>query len=70
VNLLNLPGYYHNGGIWPHIGGMWVHFVHRLGLRDVACRELVKLAELNRSGQRDEWEFNELELVVDETGHD
>jgi sucrose-6F-phosphate phosphohydrolase len=98
VNLLNLPGHYHNGGIWPHIGGMWVRFVHRLGLRDVACRELVKLAELNRSGQRAEWEFNEwahagtgrpmgkryqawaaasylracqeLELVVDETGHD
>lgn len=59
VNLLNLPGHYHNGGIWPHIGGMWVRFIHRIGLRDVACRELVKLAQLNRSGIRSEWEFNE-----------
>lgn len=59
VNLLNLPGHYHNGGIWPHVGGMWVRFVHRLGLRAIACRELVKLAELNRSGLRSEWEFNE-----------
>ncbi len=59
VNLLNLPGHYHNGGIWPHIGGMWVRFIHRLGLRELACRELVKLAHLNRQGIRSEWEFNE-----------
>ncbi|MEO8185157.1 MAG: HAD-IIB family hydrolase [Deltaproteobacteria bacterium] len=59
VNLLNLPGHYHNGGIWPHIGGMWVRFIHRLGMRELACRELVRLAELNRSGIRSEWEFNE-----------
>ena len=59
VNLLNLPGHYHNGGIWPFIGGMWVRFIHRLGLRDVACRELVKLAQLNRLGQKFEWEFTE-----------
>ena len=39
VNLLNLPAHYHNGGIWPFIGGMWVRFIHRLGLRDVACRD-------------------------------
>jgi hypothetical protein len=42
VNLLNLPGHYHNGGVWPFIGGMWVRFIHRLGLREVACRELLK----------------------------
>jgi sucrose-6F-phosphate phosphohydrolase len=59
VNLLNLPGHYHNGGVWPHIGGMWVRFVHRLGMRELACRELVKLARLNRAGTRFEWEFNE-----------
>lgn len=59
VNLLNLPGHYHNGGIWPFIGGMWVRFIHRLGLYDVACHELLKLAELNRLGKTQEWEFNE-----------
>jgi glycogen debranching enzyme len=59
VNLLNLPGHYHNGGIWPHIGGMWVRFIHRLGMRELACRELVRLAEMNRNGIRSEWEFNE-----------
>lgn len=59
VNLLNLPGHYHNGGIWPFIGGMWVRFIHRLGLYEVACRELLKLAQLNRLGRNQEWEFNE-----------
>jgi glycogen debranching enzyme len=59
VNLLNLTGHYHNGGIWPHVGGMWVRFIHRLGMRELACRELVRLAELNRAGIRSEWEFNE-----------
>ena len=59
VNLLNLPGHYHNGGIWPFIGGMWVRFIHRLGLRDVACRELLKLAQANKLGKNEEWEFNE-----------
>jgi len=59
VNLLNLPGHYHNGGTWPFIGGMWVRFIHRLGLHDVACRELLKLAQANRLGKNQEWEFNE-----------
>lgn len=59
VNLLNLPYHYHNGGIWPLCGGMWVRFVHRLGMRDVASRELVRLTELVRLGSHSEWEFNE-----------
>ena len=59
VNLLNLPHHYHNGGIWPFIGGMWVRFIHRLGFHDVACRELLRLAQLNQLGRDHEWEFNE-----------
>jgi len=59
VNLLNLPHHYHNGGIWPFIGGMWVCFLHRLGFHEVACRELVRLAQLNQLGRNEEWEFNE-----------
>ncbi len=59
VNLLNLPHHYHNGGIWPFIGGLWVRFIHRLGLHDVACHELVKLARVNELGREHAWEFNE-----------
>ena len=59
VNLLNLPHHYHNGGIWPFVGGMWVRFIHKLGLREVALQELYRLAELNRLGVLHEWEFNE-----------
>ena len=59
VNLLNLPHHYHNGGCWPFVGGMWVRFIHRLGLHDIARTELVKLAQVNRLGKSHEWEFNE-----------
>src|SRR5690606_2507102 len=66
VNLLNLPHHYHNGGIWPFIGGMWVRFIHRLGFHEVAARELVRLARVNQLGLHQEWEFNE--WVHGETG--
>ncbi len=59
VNLLNLPNHYHNGGIWPFIGAQWVRFINRLGLRDLAYQELLRLAELNKQGIAHEWEFNE-----------
>ncbi|MDA3963858.1 MAG: HAD-IIB family hydrolase [Planctomycetota bacterium] len=59
VNLLNLPHHYHNGGIWPFVGGLWVRFIHRLGQHQAACQELVRLAECNRQGRAHEWEFNE-----------
>ncbi|TFG59015.1 MAG: glycogen debranching protein, partial [Spirochaetales bacterium] len=59
VNLLNLPNHYHNGGIWPFVGAAWVRFINRLGLKDLALRELYKLALLNRQGVTAEWEFNE-----------
>ncbi|RYD33113.1 MAG: HAD-IIB family hydrolase [Verrucomicrobiaceae bacterium] len=59
VNLLNLPNHYHNGGIWGWVGGQWVKFINRLGLRDIARKELLKLAELNHQGIYQEWEFNE-----------
>lgn len=59
VNLLNLPNHYHNGGIWPFIGGLWVRYIHKLGMVDVARRELVNLAKLCSHGVSREWEFNE-----------
>ena len=59
VNLLNLPNHYHNGGIWPFIGGLWVRYIHKLGMTDLARRELVDLAKLCSRGVSQEWEFNE-----------
>ena len=59
VNLLNLPNHYHNGGIWPFIGGLWVRYIHKLGIRDLARRELANLARLCAQGVSQEWEFNE-----------
>lgn len=59
VNLLNLPNHYHNGGIWPFIGGLWVRFIQKLGMTDLARRELVNLARLCSRGVSQEWEFNE-----------
>jgi glycogen debranching enzyme len=59
VNLLNLPHHYHNGGIWPFIGGLWARYIHKLGMPDLARRELVKLARLCSMGVSQEWEFNE-----------
>lgn len=59
VNLLNLPNHYHNGGIWPFIGGLWVRYIHKLGMSALARRELVKVAQLCSLGVAHEWEFNE-----------
>jgi glycogen debranching enzyme len=59
VNLLNLPNHYHNGGIWPFIGGLWVRYIHKLGMPDLARREMVNLARLCARGVSQEWEFNE-----------
>ena len=61
VNLLNLPNHYHNGGIWPFIGAMWVRFLHKLGLTDLALQELYRVARLNHQGISGEWEFTEWE---------
>lgn len=59
VNFLNLPHHYHNGGIWPFIGGLWVRYLAAAGRVELAHRELVNLAEACRQGMNGEWEFNE-----------
>lgn len=59
VNFLNLPDHYHNGGIWPFIGGLWVRFLASIGRVELAHRELAGLAEACRQGVNGEWEFNE-----------
>ena len=59
TNFLNLPHHYHNGGIWPFIGGLWVRFLAQLDKQELAHRELASLAEACRVGLYGEWEFNE-----------
>lgn len=52
----NLPWQYHNGGIWPFVGGFWVMLLARMGMEREATLELNKLALANRVNA---WEFNE-----------
>ena len=52
----NHPHQYHNGGIWPFVGGFWVLALARLGQRDLARAELRKLARANAAG---DWRFTE-----------
>jgi hypothetical protein len=47
---------YHNGGIWPFVGGFWVMALARLGLRTKAWSELAELARVNAL---DDWRFTE-----------
>lgn len=58
-NNLNLPEQYHNGGIWPFVGGFYVATLVKAGRLDEAQRQLEKLAEVNQMGVEGEWEFNE-----------
>jgi hypothetical protein len=53
--MLNLPGHYHNGGIWPFIGGFWVAVLVHCGRRDEAQDALERLADLNMAGGFNEW---------------
>jgi glycogen debranching enzyme len=56
---LNLPHQYHNGGIWPMVGGFYVAALVKAGRLAEAERQLERLAEANRQGLHQEWEFNE-----------
>jgi hypothetical protein len=55
-HLQNLEHQYHNGGIWPMIGGFWVMALAALGRGDAAHAALVRLA---RSLSLDDWAFRE-----------
>jgi glycogen debranching enzyme len=58
-NNLNLPDQYHNGGIWPFVGGFYVAALVKAGRIEEAARQIEKLAAVNRLGIDAEWEFNE-----------
>jgi hypothetical protein len=52
----NHPHQYHNGGIWPFVGGFWVLVLARCGMRDAARDALRRLAAVNAL---DGWRFTE-----------
>ncbi|MCT8176101.1 glycoside hydrolase 100 family protein [Variovorax sp. CY25R-8] len=52
----NLVHQYHNGGIWPFVGGFWAMALARLGLAAEGWAELAKLA---RANELDGWRFTE-----------
>jgi len=52
----NLAWQYHNGGIWPMVGGFWVAALVARGRRQQAREELVKLA---RACALKNWAFTE-----------
>lgn len=52
----NRPWQYHNGGIWPFVGGFWVLALQQAGFRNRARRALEQLARANRLG---DWSFSE-----------
>ncbi len=64
---LNLPHQYHNGGIWPMVGGFHIAALVRRGWQVEAEHLLARLAEANNQGSREPWEFNE--WMHGETGH-
>jgi glycogen debranching enzyme len=52
---LNTPHRYHNGGVWPFIGGFYVAALVAAGRAAEAAKALHALAELNRRGGFNEW---------------
>jgi len=56
---LNIPGQYHNGGVWPWVGGLYVAALVRAGRLERARDTLYRLAQANKIGREHEWEFNE-----------
>ncbi|RZL66040.1 MAG: glycoside hydrolase [Variovorax sp.] len=52
----NLVHQYHNGGIWPFVGGYWVMALAQVGQHDKAWAALARLAEANAAH---DWRFTE-----------
>lgn len=57
----NPPGCYHNGGIWPFVGGFWVAALVAAGRHELAAASLAALVELVRPTRvvNRPWGFNE-----------
>ena len=55
----NPPGSYHNGGIWPYIGGFHALALKQASRDDAASDLLQQLAEANHLATSGEWGFHE-----------
>jgi hypothetical protein len=55
----SLPDQYHNGGIWPFIGGFLVAALVDRGRLGEATEHLERLAGALRASHHEPWEFNE-----------
>jgi glycogen debranching enzyme len=57
----NLPGEYHNGGVWPFVCGFYVAACVAAGQMELAERKLIMLTELVKPWHENEaeWGFNE-----------
>jgi glycogen debranching enzyme len=58
-SLVNQPHHYHNGGVWPFIGGFYVAALVKAGRSEAAARALENLAALNLRGEFNEWHHGE-----------
>ncbi len=56
---LNLPHQYHNGGVWPFLGGLYVAALVKAGRRKAAQKALHRLALVNSHGNFNEWHHGE-----------
>ena len=66
--MLNLPHHYHNGGVWPFIGGFYVAALVKAGRIADAARAFDRLTELNHDGQFNEWHHGETLRPMGVTG--
>jgi glycogen debranching enzyme len=56
----NAPHRYHNAGVWPFIGGLYVVALERVGMHRDAVAAMQRLAAANRLGENGaEWGFHE-----------
>jgi GH15 family glucan-1,4-alpha-glucosidase len=59
AGMLNTPRHYHNGSLWPFIGGFYVAALLQAGDSEKPACTLEKLSARNATGQFNEWHHGE-----------
>jgi glycogen debranching enzyme len=65
----NMPGNYHNGGIWPFICGLYVAALVAAKKYKLAEKKLVELTKLNKLSKDPNLEFGFNEWIKSQTGN-